>query len=156
MHVTFGDIASARQSEQVAYRLPPSCKAYRKRAFVCSCFVRRSSLLSLGAMFIKRVGRQLYDLGVEWQGWVRLVLQDQTYLPCIGTLFYLPRHNGAPRVAPRRGQDNFMCVLFIGLFLSYYFVFSELNGFVDFSLYALLDAIFFELCDKGCEQKRRI
>lgn len=68
MHVTFGDIASARQSEQVAYRLPPSCKAYRKRAFVCSCFVRRSSLLSLGAMFIKRVGRQLYDLGVGLRG----------------------------------------------------------------------------------------
>ncbi len=63
MHVTYGNIASAWQSEQVAYRLPPSCKAYRKRAFVCSCFVRRSSLLSLGAMLKNRVERLLYALG---------------------------------------------------------------------------------------------
>lgn len=88
MHVTFGDIALARHSEQVAYRLPPSCKAYRKRAFVCSCFVRRFSLLSLGAMFIKRVERLLYASGVGWQGRVKLEVQNQTHSPCIGTLSF--------------------------------------------------------------------
>ena len=73
MHVTFGDIASARQSEQVAYRLPPSCKAYRKRAFVCSCFVRRFSLL-LAWRNVKKQ-RLLYALGAGWQGRVNCELQ---------------------------------------------------------------------------------
>lgn len=74
------------------------------------------TIKSVGTRFLERVGRLPYASGAEWQGWVGLELQDQTYLPCIGTLFYLPRHNGAPRFAPRRCQDNLMCVLFIGHF----------------------------------------
>lgn len=81
---------------------------------LASCVGPLCSRLSQCCFF--GVGRLPYASGAEWQGWVRLELQDQTYLPCIGTLFYLPRHNGAPRFAPRRCQDNLMCVLFIGHF----------------------------------------
>lgn len=42
------------------------------------------------------VERLLYALGVGWQGRVSCELQHQSHSPCIGTLSFLPRHNGAP------------------------------------------------------------
>ena len=91
MHVTFGDIASAWQSEQVAYRLPPSCKAYRKRAFVCSCFVRRFSLLSLIAMLLKTCRTTALCLGGVRQGRVSCELQNTITLSLLRhSLFFCP------------------------------------------------------------------
>jgi len=62
------------------------------------------------------VERLLYALGAGWQGRVKLEVQNQTHSPCIGTLSFLPRHNGAPNLCGASSDEIHTFCLIVAIF----------------------------------------